>query len=355
MLFTLYLYALNFPFASIAATSSAVVLSSLQATFTRPEWVILVRSATAGAGRAFHGVAGAPFLMENSSPKERMHLFAISSAVGSAATFVGSLAAGFLPAYVLCPVRPESIRMALVLSIPVSLVSLVPIGMMKEPKPEGIKDLLGNAVSPRLIAKLVLAASLFAFAAGFSYAFFPLLYGHHHQSSHEQVGLYMGLASLAAAGAILVSPAASRRFGKVNATVVLSMVSVPFLFIMAFSGSVLVVVAAMVARAVAINSAYPVRSVFSMEVLQQKERGTGEGAMHMASDLTMGLAALAAGSLIGATGGFEVPFAFAAIVMIAAAALYFVLFRDFAEGRRGTDRSATRVGAEPTSDARPTD
>jgi MFS family permease len=314
-------------FAFIAATSSAVILSSLQVTLLEPRWIILVLSALVGAGRAFHGVAGAPFLMENSGPAERMHLFAIASAVGSAAAFVGALGAGLLPGYLLQPTPLESYRLALILSIPISLAALAPIAMMREPRPEGVRRLFENVVSPLLITKLVMATALFAFAAGFSYAFFPIFYDHHHGSSIEQIGLFMGLASLAAVGAILISPVASKRLGKVKATVALSLLSVPFLLVMAFSGSIALVVGAMVARAVVINSAYPIRSVFSMEIVKPQERGTAEGAMHMAFDLTMGVAALGAGFLISATGGFEVPFAFAAVVMVGAAALFFALFQ----------------------------
>ena len=65
--------------------------------FTLDPTNLLVLSAVAGIGEGFHAVAGEPFMMENSEPEERPHLFSLNSSFGMLSMFVGSLSGGFLP------------------------------------------------------------------------------------------------------------------------------------------------------------------------------------------------------------------------------------------------------------------
>ena len=59
--------------------------------------MLLMLAALGGMGEGFHAVAGAPFMMENSEPKERPHLFSLNASLMMFSFFVGSLSGGFLP------------------------------------------------------------------------------------------------------------------------------------------------------------------------------------------------------------------------------------------------------------------
>jgi MFS family permease len=105
--------------------------------------LILGASLIAGAGQAFLQIAGAPFLTEHSSPRERTHLFSAFFAVALIAGVFGSALGGWLPeVFRALPdaVRPDltgAYRIALFVGAFVSLAGLIPMmrlrGLVEQP------------------------------------------------------------------------------------------------------------------------------------------------------------------------------------------------------------------------------
>lgn len=115
------------------AARGALLFITAQGDVLDNKIALLVLAAVAGAGQAFHGTAGPPFIMENSQPEERPLLFSMnaifqlmSRSLGSALPLVWAVALG-VPDLDL-----GMARWILVLSLPLTLVALTPLWFMNE-------------------------------------------------------------------------------------------------------------------------------------------------------------------------------------------------------------------------------
>ena len=310
--------------------------------FTLDPTNLLVLSAVAGIGEGFHAVAGEPFMMENSEPKERPHLFSLNSSFGMLSMFVGSLSGGFLPlvwagTLGVPSIDPGAARWALVTSLPLTFIALVPLALMRE-KPielvESFLDLftLSNVVSHSTIAKLVLCGGLIGIGFGLTTRFFNVFFYEAHQATDDQIGLILAFGSLSGAAAILLSPIITRRWGKVRSILFTQLASIPFLLLMALVPGLSFVIAFFFLRGALYSVSMPLRQQLGMEFIVARERATTAGLTHMAFDLGGGAGALLIGFLV--TGADFVPaFGTAAVILIIPAVLYYVFFLKMEQAR----------------------
>ncbi|MBI4312739.1 MAG: MFS transporter [Chloroflexi bacterium] len=327
----------------IATSLSVVAQGSLL--FTQSPAAILVLAGIAGFGDAFHGVTGAPFMMENSEPKERPHLFSLNAAFLQVSRFAGSLTGGFMPllwaGVIGVPdVDPQAARWALVTGLPLTLIALLPLAFMREKPVElahSFKELLDFPRMPsfKAVMQLTLLSVMVGTAFGLTIRFFNVFFQEAHGASDGQIGTTLALGSIAGAGAILISPLLAQRWGKVKSILFTQAASVPLLMVMALVPSFSVVTALFLFRGAMYSISQPLRNQLSMELVTSKERGTTAGFSHAAFDLGGSVGAGAAGILI-AGGGFATAFTAAAILILVPAALYFTFF----EKRESQSRQA---------------
>ncbi|MBI4199486.1 MAG: MFS transporter [Chloroflexi bacterium] len=318
----------------IATTIALIAQGSLL--FTREPAVILAFAAMAGMGEAFHGVTGAPFMMENSEPGERPHLFSLNSAFLQLSRFGGNIAGGFLPlalAVVLGTpaVDPAAARGALVLALPLTMVALFPLAFMKEKPVERVEDLrqlvmLRNVVHAGIVARLALLSLLVGTGFGLTIRFFNVFFKEVHSASDSEIGTILAFGALASAGSILVSPLLAQHWGKAKGILLSQMASIPFLLLMALVPSLTAVTVFYVVRGAFYALGQPLRNQLSMEFVVAKERGTTAGFTHTAFDLGGGVGAGVAGLLITASGDFVPTFTVAATLIAVPAVLYFLFF-----------------------------
>ncbi|MBI2287808.1 MAG: MFS transporter, partial [Chloroflexi bacterium] len=79
--------------------TTMVIIMRLATLFTLNPTALIILTSFRGMGEGFHAVTGAPFMMENSEPEERPHLFSINSSFDMFSRFVGFLSAGLLPLF----------------------------------------------------------------------------------------------------------------------------------------------------------------------------------------------------------------------------------------------------------------
>ncbi|MBI4236261.1 MAG: MFS transporter [Chloroflexi bacterium] len=303
--------------------------------FTHTPAAILVLAGLAGFGEAFHGVTGAPFMMENSERHERVHLFSLNAAFLQISRFAGSLSGGLLPlawaALLGVPaVDPQAARWALAGALPLTLAALLPLVFMRE-KPvelvESLRDLVNirRLVSLGIILRLTLLGLMTGTAFGLTIRFFNVFFQESQGASDSQIGAILALGAIAGAGAILVSPVIAQRWGKVKGILYTQALSVPFLLLMALVPSLSVVTVFFLVRGTFYSMAQPLRNQLGMEMVTGKERGTTAGFTHAAFDLGGGAGAGMAGVLL-AGGGFTTAFTAAAALILVPAILYYVFF-----------------------------
>ena len=317
----------------IATVISAVARGVLL--FTLEPWALLALAALSGVGESFHGVTGGPFIMENSEPEERPHLFSINSSLLSISTFVGSISGGLLPimwatVMEVPAVDPLAARLALVIALPLTIVALAPLAFIHE-KPvelvERITDLLmlKNIVHGRAIAKLFILNLLLGIAFGITVRFFNIFFADHLNASDGQVGLILAIGALGGAVTVLATPMLAARWGKVRTLTLSLACSVPFLMLMtAVPGATLVTLFFLI-RGSIYGFSLPLGNQISMELVVSKERGTTAGATHAAFDLGGGVGALTAGGIVAAS-GFAAAFAVASALILVPAMLYYIYF-----------------------------
>ncbi|MBI4201701.1 MAG: MFS transporter [Chloroflexi bacterium] len=316
------------------ATGLAVVAQG-SLLFTQAPIAILALAGIAGFGEAFHGVTGAPFMMENSEPRERVHLFSLNSAFLQFSRFAGSFAGGYLPLFWavvigLPDVDPQAARWALVTGLPLVLVALVPLAFMREKPVElahTFKELLNfpKMASFRSVMQLTLLSVMTGTAFGLTVRFFNIFFQDAHGATDGQIGATLALASIAGAIAVFISPLLAQRWGKVRSILFTQAASVPLLMVMALVPSYSVVTAIFLVRGAVYSMAQPLRNQLTMELVTAKERGTTAGFTHASFDLGGSFGAGMAGLLI-AGGGFATAFTAAAVLILIPAFLYFTFF-----------------------------
>ena len=114
---------------NVLATAALVMLTDPSA--------LLVVAAIQGVFEGGHAIVGPPFMVEQSRPDERVHLFSMAGFLSVGAASIGSFAAGVLPVAFghLLGLGPEDafpLRASLACAIPVMLVSMVPIYLIDE-------------------------------------------------------------------------------------------------------------------------------------------------------------------------------------------------------------------------------
>lgn len=331
---------------SFLAASLLAILAYALVLGTGNPVALIALAAVVGVGESFHGVVGAPFLMENSEPHERMHLFSLSGILETASAITGAVLAAVLPAVFLGAVpdlapslgflgegtsRAVALRLTLFASLPFAVAELVPLALMREaqaPAPLPLADLLRmkHVRNRRTVAKLFTLSLLLAFGLGL---YFPLLNLHFEEAFHvheAEFGPVIALNSVAIAIAMLPVPRLVHRQGKLRTITLTRLAAVPFLFGLAFAGSLWIATVFFVLRGALSTMATPVTQSLSMELVELPERATTAGFTHASFDLSYGAAVLGAGVLLAA-GGFWLTFVLAGFLYVAHASLWTTWFR----------------------------
>lgn len=331
--------------AFFVATAISLVAQGSLLFFQEPAF-ILVLAAVAGFGEAFHGVTGAPFMMENSEPAERPHLFSLNACFLQLSRFGGNLVGGVLPlawAVVLGipEIEPSAARWALMTGLPLTLLALLPLAFMREKPVELVASFrelvtLRNVTHLGIIARFTLLSVLVGAGFGLTTRFFNIFFQDVHNASDSQVGTILAFGAVAGAGSILISPIVAQQWGKARGLFFSQASSVPFLLLMAVVPSLSAVTAIFLVRNALASIGQPFRNQLTMEFISARERGTTAGFTHTAFDLGGGVGAGIAGLLI-VDNGFGLLFLVAALLTLVPGFLYYWFFdRIEAESRRQT-------------------
>ena len=282
-------------------------------------------------------VAQAPFMMENSEPEERTHLFSINWATFLLSNMAGSYAGGVLPGIFsgLLGVETENVavyRATLTVSVVFLFLAVLPFYTIRE-KPYQknnatmARRLSLEAIQSRaVIGKLVLTTGLEGLGAGLIVSFFNVFFQNRLQATPEQIGIIFALGNVTTAVGTVLAPIISRRLGKVRAVVSAKLSSIPFIFGIAVSSNLGLASVSYLARGALMNMAFPIESNFAMEVVQTGERATTSGFMSMADRIPRAVGSSIAGQLM--TGGnYVLPYMLTSVLYFVGSSLFLTFFR----------------------------
>lgn len=310
------------------------------------EQPILIFAFLTGIIWAFVQVSGVPFLAENSKPTERMNLFSIHFAIVTVANVVGNLLGGLVAdgfQHVFNFDSVESIRSSLLLGAIIFTFGLVPILSLSTPKSENqtqgrmLKSSKGIGESEessfkknfRMIVLFGIANLLIGTGSGLVIPYLNLYFANRFDASNSYVGLIIALGSAMTAVAMLIGPLLVKKVGKVRALVIFQLLSIPFLFLTAFTNSLLIASIGFLMRQALMNAGNPIQSAIAMDVVHNKYKGLANSVSQMVFNIgwaTMGLPAAWLVTTYGNYWGYAYAFSITGVLYLIASTYFYLVF-----------------------------
>ena len=312
---------------------------ALQATFRAPEILLLLAFITGMVVTIFR-LSIAPVIMRETGPSARPFLFSASFGVLFASAIVGSIVGGALPHlfHAFYGSDQVALRVTLYAGCVLTLLSTVPVFAMTEPAGVGapptaltqLRDFM--EIDWGLHLKLILPATLIGLGAGLISPFMNLYFRDRFGLSEGEIGALFGVMQGFMVLGNLFGPAVSRRLGLVTGVVATQLASVPFMVVLALSGSFPLVAAAFFLRSGLMNMNQPLSSHFAMEVVGERDHAVTNSLLSLSWFLAWSVSADIGGALIERRGYAE-PLLIAAGLYVVASVLYWVFFKDVEEAR----------------------
>jgi MFS family permease len=259
------------------------------------ETPILVSGFVSGAGAALLAVGTVPFYMRHSSPEDRPFLFGFGTAMSPAAALAG---AGLVWALARAwGEEAAGMRLMLLVSAAIAAAGALVFASLRENAPTW-RERNTLELDRRSAFRLCLPLAIIGLGAGLTIPFINLYFESRFDFSASSVSVVYGIAQVFSIVAFLASPLLARRFGGVRTVVACQMLSIPFFFAMAFTGSMVLAVGAFLARHALMNMAGPVNSQFAMEVVPAHQRVLTNGLREISWNATFLLGTSAGGWMI---------------------------------------------------------
>lgn len=243
---------------------------------TRDFHAILFWSFMSGVGASLGAVAGAPFVMRNTGPSERVYLFGLLAVVATAGSALSMLIAGVFTrvygdtAEVQRWVMIGGCAVASLAAIPVFLIREAPVDRKPQEYPlpwfwMGDKDW-------STIGRLCLPDFLIGCGAGLTIPFINMYYETRFGIPSDRISRYYAASQIVNMLGFAASPVIARRLGLVKSVVASQLFSIPFFAILAVTTDLRLAVGAFLLRNMLMNMAQPVGSNFAMEVVPEDQR-----------------------------------------------------------------------------------
>ena len=311
------------------------------------EMPMLVFAFAGGIVWALVQVSGIPFLAENSRSDERMKLFSFHFALVTIAGVVGNLLGGIIADAVqyLTPLNAaQSIRVSLLVGVAIFTCGIIPLLKLKpNVKNEDAKKIeqqkeTGKEGSFRFNLKMI---ALFSFAnwligtgSGLVIPYLNLYFANRFDASNSYIGFILALGSAMTAVAMLIGPALVNKVGKVRALVIFQLSSIPFLFLTAYTSSLILASFGFLMRQALMNAGNPITSAIAMDVVSDKYKGLGNSVNQMVFNIgwaTMGVPSMWLVVTFGSYWGYAYAFSITGVLyLISSIYFYFVFGRKYA-------------------------
>lgn len=297
-----------------------------------------------GLFMAFVQVSGVPFLAENSTTKERVHMFSMHFALMTIANVIGSLLGGVVAdglQVVFSMSAEEAIRWSLLTGAVIFTIGLLPLFKLtttapqKEtiqsspealPPPEQDNDLRRNLI---VIFHFSFASLLIGFGSGLVIPYLNLYFANRFDASNAFIGLILALGSAMTAVAMLIGPVLVKRVGKVRALILFQFLSIPFLLLTAYTTSLTLASLGFLIRQALMNAGNPIQSAVAMEVVADKYKGLANSINQTVFQIGWAsMGAVAAGLVMsfGSYWGYAYAFSITAGLYVLSSTYYYFIF-----------------------------
>jgi MFS family permease len=265
--------------------SGALLSASILAMAIWPnQEMFYAMNVVSGVAQSLAGVTMSPFLMENSSEKERTYLFSFGQGLMMTMASVGNWIGGYLPTW-MGNAQNASATSSVAYGSSVFVVgigaafAILPLVFLTSPRLErGQRAIFAPfqyaAKHPMLLGKLILPMLLTSLGAGLIMPFMNVFFRQVHHQPDPVIGTLFAWGSLAMGIGLLAAPPLAERTGKIQLVVITQGLSIPFLILLGFSPIFWVGAAAYYIRVALMNMSSPVYQTFVMEHVEPSSRAT---------------------------------------------------------------------------------
>lgn len=323
----------------MVAAIALIVLSRLgQAAF--PIAGVVVGLALAfGLGDGFMRAIGSAFMSENSSSKERTHLFSTEFVIRVLAGFLGGVFGGLLPTLLMHfhVAEVHAYQWTLTAGTLVVAAGILPMLGMRDKRDveddryvaKTFKDAYVDAIkhfsSWKHTLKLIGPQMFISLGGGLVIPFIPLYLKHHLGVDIGAIGIIQGLASVVLGCTVFLTPVIARKLGLVRGVALMQALSVPFLALVPFAGSIVMAVLLLWGRGAVMNTAGPMYNQFSMENVPDRDKPVVAGFMFFALNLAWMVGSIAGGHIM--TFSYTLPYTIAVFLYLTGAGLTYLVWR----------------------------
>jgi predicted MFS family arabinose efflux permease len=321
-------------------------MSILAIIFLQTPGFVIFAQIFRSAVMSIHGIAEGPFIYEQSTEKERVHLFSVSSGMSTLASMSGELAGGIVPLGIALLIFNSAIvsgsdsivvlQVGLFISVIFWLISLMPAFFLKE-DPElrrkanemSTKARLSfkNVTNWRTISIFVLSSMFLGTGAGMFVSFFSVFFLLLYDASPAQIAVIFALGSLFVAVGNFLSPILSEKYGMVNTIAYTRFASIMFIVLLPLAPILLVAGLFYLLRVVLMVGTYPAESALAMQTVTDEERTTME-ALRMGGSSIFSAVGFLVGGYYMSIDDFVTPFLLAAVFYFIATFTFWWYFRD---------------------------
>jgi MFS family permease len=293
--------------------------------------VLLLFSFLGGVFGSISAVCLTPFLMESKNKNDTsIRVFSINSSISWTASVIGCAIGGTLPLIFMKFNLSHGIgnyRLTLVASSLLMVAACIIVLFMKNDdvpkntyKQKKKLKISGNAM------KFTAISVIMGLGSGMIIPYFNIYFTKVLNVNIMNTGLIFAIADIFIVIGFISMPFISSKIGKLKATVVTELASIPFLIILALTTDLMVASSAYVLRMLLMNVSGPASTSIQMELLEPEERGFAVGLISTGSSLAIAISTYIGGYLIS-SGDYGMAYGITSIAYASGAALMYLFFK----------------------------
>ncbi|WP_368503368.1 MFS transporter [Alkalihalophilus sp. As8PL] len=320
------------------------------------ETMLLATAFMTGLFMAFIQVSSIPLLAENSSEKERVHLFSFNFALIMVANVIGNTLGGTLSDLfhtVFGFTMLTSVRITLLFGACLFFLALIPIIKIREEQKVRKQKTGASSIgklftthrsSLKVIGLFAVANLLIGFGSGLVIPYLNLYFTDRFDVSYSVVGIILSLGQAMTAIALMIGPTVVRKVGEVKAVVILQLSSLPFLLLTAYTEVLWLAVIGFLFRQALMNAGNPIQMALMMRKVDDSMKGLANSVGQMVFQLgwaVMGPVSTTLVMIYGSYYGYAYVFTITASLYLIGSIYFFLVFRE----KKAPEKSSSHLSA----------
>ena len=289
--------------------------------------VLYAAAILSGFSGALLTIATPAYIASHTKPRGRAWAFTVMSLVHLVSVTLGQLGGGLLPG--LLGGGTAAYRLALLLGAALVLTAAVRRLELRDvpgPPRSQFRPVLGRAVLRAPILHSAGSNLLLGIGAGLFIPFFNVIYRVRYDLEPAQIGWIFAVQHLLMVVAVILAPALSERRGTVNTIAGAWVVSIAFLFMLAWAPDPRWFTVGFWVRGTLMFAIGPLLESFRQGLMNEGERATASSIISMAWFVGWAIGSATGGDLL-ARGLYSAPFLVASLFYLASAGWFFTVFR----------------------------